>query len=42
MERDPDVVDWENFTMEYPQIQGAVQDWQKRLAAALQSTFNLF
>jgi hypothetical protein len=33
-------VDWHNFIGEYPDITGTVEQWQRRLAAALRATFD--
>lgn len=32
-------VDWENFKLEYPWIEGEAEEWQARLSKALQPTF---
>ena len=32
-------VDWENFKLEYPWIEGSAEEWQARLSAALNGTF---
>jgi hypothetical protein len=34
-------VDWENFKLEYPTVDGDAKDWQARLARALAPTFAL-
>jgi len=34
-------VDWENFKLEYPWIEGEAKEWQTRLSAALASTFEI-
>jgi hypothetical protein len=34
-------VDWQNFQIEYPSIQGDVRHWQQRLIAALTPTFDV-
>lgn len=33
-------VDWENFRLEYPWVEGTAMDWQHRLALALAPTFS--
>jgi hypothetical protein len=33
------VVDWDNFKLEYPWVEGDLVDWQQRLTTALQPTF---
>jgi hypothetical protein len=32
-------VDWDNFKLEYPAVEGTARDWQERLAAALAPMF---
>lgn len=32
-------VDWKNFKLEYPWIEGEAREWQARLSSALTSTF---
>lgn len=32
-------VDWKNFKLEYPWIEGGASEWQARLSSALTSTF---
>jgi hypothetical protein len=36
----PDDIDWNNFTLEYPWVEGKAIDWQTRLVQALVSTFS--
>jgi len=36
---DTEDIDWENFQMEYPGIEGEASDWQARLSQALAPTF---
>jgi hypothetical protein len=32
-------IDWKNFQLEYPWVQGESSDWQKRLVNALKNSF---
>ena len=32
-------IDWDNFKLEYPHVEGESRDWQERLAAALRRSF---
>lgn len=34
-----EVVDWDNFVLEYPSVRGTAEDWLDRLSAALSPTF---
>ena len=32
-------IDWENFQVEYPEVEGDARQWQQRLTDALAPTF---
>lgn len=34
-------IDWENFKLEYPWVEGEAKEWQVRLSKALKSTFEI-